>query len=312
MSIIQYFHPLNGSYKNINRDLMTNTPVKTKHTADRTFFISSIYNLCVISLSLRRQLLIMRDMTMRCLRLKAACAIALMLLSLAVNANAYGNGKNGLLKNLTTAVADKLPPSLTKKIVTGFAITSFIFGGYNTASLLFSTEKPQPIEQKIDFIDHLPDGSALVITTPSIDSIELKNIFEQIQSGNLSISGESAYTISIVDAQTLARLQTAVNKNRGEDIIWLEHFKDNELSAFTYDYTRHRDLSRAAFYLITGLVGGAIILSTGHLYLYSKDTYPDSHPYPAILLILWQGGGVLLGVSGMTGTLMNLGLPFLP
>ena len=79
---------------------------------------------------------------MRCLRLKAACAIALMLLSLAVNANAYGNGKNGLLKNLTTAVADKLPPSLTKKILTGFAITSFIFGGYNTASLLLSIEKP--------------------------------------------------------------------------------------------------------------------------------------------------------------------------
>ena len=101
-----------------------------------------------------------------------------------------------------------------------------------------------------------------MITTPSIDSIELKNIFEQLQSGNLSISGESAYTISIVDEQTLARLQTVVNKNRGEDIIWLEHSKDNELSAFTYEHTRHRDLSRAAFYLITGLVGGIIILST--------------------------------------------------
>ena len=58
---------------------------------------------------------------MKCSRLKAACTVALMLLSLVGNLHAYGNG-NGRLwtrfsERMTSAALSKLPPSLAKKIV---------------------------------------------------------------------------------------------------------------------------------------------------------------------------------------------------
>ena len=122
---------------------------------------------------------------MKYLRLKAACAVALMLLSLVSSANAYGNGKDRLLarvsERLTSAVVNKLPPSLSKKIVTGVAVASFICGAYVCSTALFSDEQPQLIKKSADFNESPLDRSTVVITGRGSYLAKLQKAIEQSQ-----------------------------------------------------------------------------------------------------------------------------------
>lgn len=260
---------------------------------------------------------------MKCLRLKAAYAVALMLLSLVVNTNAYASGKDSLWtrasEKLTGAVANKLPPSLAKKIITGVAAASFICGAYVCGSAIFSGELPQPIKKSVDFTTSIPDRGRLAIALQGVD-------VDELQRKNLALDGVrivqlndiSIDDVSILDDETSAKMQNLIlmqvqNLLGGEesivsgDVVWLELSEDNELQAFSYEHARQIDLSRAALYFVAGLAGGIIFLYSNYWFLYLKYPYPDHYPHPTIsALMLW--GGALLFAGGFAKVLVNLGV----
>ncbi len=258
-----------------------------------------------------------------CLRLKAACAVALMLLSLMVNANAYGNGKDRLWtrfsERMTSAALSKLPPSLAKKIVTGVAAASFICG-----SAIFSGEQLQPIKKSVDFTTSLPDRGRVAIALQGVDVAEL-------QSGDLALDSVGILTldsISIVDETLdnisilayeetsakmqnliLMQLQNLLEREGGilnRDVVWLELFEDNELQAFSYERARPVDLSRAAFYFITALTG-AMLVGYPLYVLRSERDYPEYFPHPYVVALM-VFGGVLLLSTGSAEFSINVGM----
>ena len=122
-----------------------------------------------------RQLLIMQGNEMKCLRLKAACTVALMLLSLVGNPHAYGNGKDRLWtrvsERLISATVNKLSPSLAKKIITGAAVASFVCGAFICDSTIYSGERLQPIKKSVDFTTSLPGSDTVVITLKGVGRV---------------------------------------------------------------------------------------------------------------------------------------------
>lgn len=241
---------------------------------------------------------------MKCLRLKATYAVALMLLSLMLNTNAYGNGKDRLWtrvsERLISATVNKLPPSLAKKIIPVAAMAAFVCGAHICDLTVYSGKRLQPIKKSVDITKSLPGSDTVVITLKGVDASEL-------QRGGLALDG--AYILPL-DVETsaekhrgLMKLQNDIEEER--DVVWLEISENNELQAFRYGY--EINLSRVALHLAIILAGRSIFRYARHGFHHPKYPHLDHYPHPVIGLILIAEGGLLF-LSGVVGVSINLGM----
>ena len=239
---------------------------------------------------------------MRWLRLKAACAVALMLMSLMVNTTAYGKDRlwTRVSERLISATVNKLSPSLAKKIITGAAVASFVCGASICDSTIYSGERLQPIKKSVDFTKSLPGSDTVVITLKGVDASEL-------QRGGLVLDG--VYILPL-DVETSAKkhldlmeLQNQIERER--DVVWLELSENNELQAFRYGY--ETDLSRVALHLAIILASRSIFLYARHGFHHPKYPHLDHDPHPVVGTILIAEALLLFG-SGVIGVLVNLGV----
>lgn len=253
---------------------------------------------------------------MKCFRLKAACAVTLVLLSLTVNAYAYGSGKGwkGLLfsrasERLTNVLINKLPPRLTKTIMTAITAGSVIYGGYLLGDTIYlsESERPRPIEKTADFTEALlRDRNAIVITGEGVDLAKLQRVIEQLQR-----EGAVLGRMNIVGEETLAKLENLLKEQAFEregEVIWLELSEDNALHAFSYDHTKQINLNSAVIDLVLAITGTVIFFYGLNLITFAREYQLNSLFTHYVTVTPMVGGGVLLMSAGFVKAIADLGL----
>ena len=171
---------------------------------------------------------------MKWLRLEAACAVALMLLSLMVNAAAYGNGNGRLLARMyerTIGEAAKMPQrfmesALPQKLVKGAAVLAVLCGTYICGTDDVSVAEPQRIERTAEASR---DDEVVVVAGKRVNMLDLNVIIEQleiierVENGNLTLKG--------LESEPL--FQTKFTSPTGKDATLYKLLGSNEVMRYS-------------------------------------------------------------------------------